>query len=578
VAKKFEPPPGTDDAPTTGEPKPPEDKQTSERRRKFLLIGGILGAFLFLVFVLLIFSLFTGGKIDKDGAIALQNLKVAQRTWWDTEGLAQGCKDPEAALAKLQQSQRDWWMNEGLSRKGATKDSSDTLQRLDDMERDWLKSEGLTNGQPPKDAAGALARLDELNKKWWKGESVVVARNNPPANGDSTTDDDGDYGSSGAPPGSPANAADLANLKVKLEDKDGTRRFLSTGGTVESEEAVQLGLQWLAAQQGNNGSWSKDGGRPGGRGASDVTTTALALLPFLARGETHKGSETINTYTKQVERGLMFLISMQKPDGDLRGGSNMYTHALATMALCEAYSLSGDPMLKGPCQRAVDFLIKAQARDGGWRYTVAPANADLSVSSWCLMALKSGQMAGIIVPGEVLEKATGFLRHVAREDGGYGYVKGQAGHSPPQPAVMTAAGIVCRQYLHSSSGHAGGTEDVRAPNMTRGVDIIIKNPPKANVKNYYYWYYSMYALLPIGGEPWKQWNPQIRDLVVSLQNKNDPKLRGSWDPNGAYQLSASGRVGVTALALLTLEVYYRHLPLNRPEMGEMAKDLSKTTK
>src|SRR5262249_39202346 len=216
--------------------------------------------------------------------------------------------------------------------------------------------------------------------------------NDPPANG---AGDDDDTPSNNLPPGSPAGAPDLANLRLKLEDKDGTRRFLNTGGTVESEEAVQLGLQWLAAQQGNNGSWSKDGGRPGGRGASDATTTALALLPFLARGETHKGSESINTYTKQVERGLMFLIGMQKPDGDLRGGSNMYTHALATMALCEAYSLSGDPMLKGPCQRAVDFLVKAQARDGGWRYTVAPANADLSVTSWCLMALRSGQMACI---------------------------------------------------------------------------------------------------------------------------------------------------------------------------------------
>jgi hypothetical protein len=273
------------------------------------------------------------------------------------------------------------------------------------------------------------------------------------------------------------------------------------------------------------------------------------------------------------------LISQQKPDGDLRGGSNMYTHALATMALCEAYSLSGDPMLQGPCQRAVDFLVKAQSqREGGWRYSPNPPSCDLSVTSWCLMALKSGQMAGIIIPQETVEKATGFLRQVSRDDGGYGYTRGSPGHSPPQPAVMTAAGIVCRQYLLSSSGQAGGTEDVRSPNMTRGTDIIVKNPPRPSVKNFYYWYYATYALLPVGGDAWKQWNPQVRDLLISLQEKNDSQLRGSWSPQGAYQLQASGRVGVTALALLTLEVYYRHLPLNRPELGEMAKDLSKTTR
>jgi hypothetical protein len=577
VAKKHTPPETAEMPalpPEQGEDRP-RDPQEQQRRKKLLLIGAAL-ALLLLVCVIIVGSLLSGGRIDKDGAVALQNLKVAQRTWWDTQGVAQGVKDPDGALAKLQQSQREWWENEGVARKGK-KDGAESLARLEEMQRSWLKSEGLTTGQPPKDPAGALARLEELNRQWWKGESLAVARNDPAGTGGATDDDDPSSGSA-EPSGSFANAPDLASLRVKLADKDGTRRFLGTGGTVESEEAVQLGLQWLAAQQASDGSWSREGGGRGGRGASEMTTTALALLPFLARGETHKGSETINTYTKQVERGLMFLIAHQRPDGDLRGGSNMYTHALATMALCEAYSLSGDPLLKGPCQRAVDFLLKAQARDGGWRYTVAPASADLSVSSWCLMALKSGQMAGIIIPPEVLEKATGFLRHVSRDDGGYGYTKGSPGHSPPQPAVMTAAGLVCRQYLQSTTGHAGGTEDVRSPAMTRGVDIILKNPPKPNIKNFYYWYYATYAVLPIGGEAWKQWNPQVRDLIVSMQNKNDPKLKGSWDPQGAYQLTASGRVGVTSLALLTLEVYYRHLPLNRPELGEMAKDLSKTTK
>lgn len=564
VAKGIEPPPGHETE---------ADANDRQRRRKIVLIAGVAFGILFLLSVgVLGRMLFSRGKIDRDGAIALDNLRKAQRTWWDTEEIAQGPADPDAALAKLQQSQRDWWANEGVGKKGSK--DSDVLNRLEEMQRDWFKSEGLSAGNPPKDPDGTRARLEQLNEKWWMGESLVVARNDPASDDDTESDD--------PPAGNPAMPPNLADLRVKLVDQAGTRRFLDTGGTKESEEAVQLGLQWLAAQQVADGSWGKEGGGgkagKAGRAATDTTATALALLPFLARGETHKGSETINTYTKQVERGLQFLIAHQKSDGDLRGGSSMYTHALATMALCEAYNLTNDPMLKGPCQRAIDFLVKAQARDGGWRYTVAPPQADLSVTSWCLMALKSGHMAGIVVDTSVMEKATGFLRKVSRDDGGYGYVPGQPGHSPPTPAVMTAAGLVCRQYLHSSSGHAGGAEDVRSSDMTRGVDIILKNPPQRNVKNFYYWYYSMYAMLPIGGEPWKQWNPQVRDLVVSLQNKTNSKNKGSWDHEGTYQLTAAGRVGVTSLALLTLEVYYRHLPLNRPELGEMAKDLSKTTK
>jgi hypothetical protein len=559
--------------PPASNPSPPEPTAppTAISRKQKLIIAGAAALALFFVIGLVIVAAGFGWSnrlSDKEKASALDNLKTAQRTWWESEGFAAGAKDPEGAFGRLQDKQRGWWDNEGLANKG-DKTGAAALTRLEEMERDWLEREGLEQGQPAKDAAAALSRLEEITRKWFNGESVAKA---------STAESEED-----APPAAGGNDRDLADLQVKLLEKAGTRRFLDHGGTQASEEAVQLGLQWLASKQDAEGYWTPNAERGGkaGRGGHTIAATAFALLPFLARGETHKGSESINTYTKQVERGILWLIKQQKGNGEIQeAGGRMYTHALATIALCECLSMTNDPLLKGPCQKAIDFLIKAQAKDGGWRYTFAPAQADLSVSSWCLMALKSGQMAGITVPRDTLDKATQFLQHVSRPDGGYGYVRGSAGHSPPQPAVMTAAGIVCRQYLQSSSGHAGGTEDIRSAAMTKGTDIILKNPPRPNIKNYYYWYYATYALLPVGGDAWKQWNPQVRDLLVSMQDKGDknPALKGSWDPSNAYQLSASGRVGCTALALLTLEVYYRHLPLNRPELGEMAKDLSKTTK
>jgi prenyltransferase beta subunit len=564
VAKGFAPPPGYEPpAPAEPLPEPPApdaEKQPAQRKLLLIVSAGVGGVCCLLFLALLVVFFFSSGLSAKETQEALAGLKAAQRDWWDNEGLAsQGCKDPEAALEHLRRKQRNWWEAQALTAQG-DKDGAVSLGRLEGLQQSWWEKERLANGQPSADPQGALARLEELNRQWWNGQSLAKAK--PGAGG-------GDDEANGA-----TSEAELANLKVKLLEKAGTQRFLDSGGTVESEEAVQLGLQWLASQQNSDGSWAPNGG--GRARASGVTTTALAVLPFLARGETHKGSQDINTYTKQVERALQYLISQQRPDGDLRGGSNMYTHALATMALCEALGLTNDPILKGPCQRAIDFLIRAQARDHGWRYTPAPPNSDLSVTSWCLMALKSGQMAGIQVPRETLERATDFLRTCSRPDGGYGYTRGSPGHSPPTPAVMTSAGLVCRHYLASSSGRTG--DDTRTDSLQRTVDVILKNPPKANVKNYYYWYYSMYALLPVGGDAWKQWNPQVRDLLVSLQDKQNPNFKGSWDPQGSYQLQASGRVGVTALALLTLEVYYRHLPLNRPELGEMNKDLSKTSR
>ena len=43
---------------------------------------------------------------------------------------------------------------------------------------------------------------------------------------------------------------------------------------------------------------------------------------------------------------------------------------------------------------------------------------------------------------------------------------------------------------------------------------------------------------------------------------------GSWDPNGDQWFGQHcGRLGVTCVVLLTLEVYYRHLPLYKRGNG-----------
>ena len=544
------------------------EADSSSRGRRFVLLAALLLALVFVGSLGVVYFAVVR-KPDQSEQI-LASLAHTQRDWWDNEGVGSGVKDPATAFERLLEKQRGWWETQGLAKDGSNDPAG--LARLEELEREWYAREGIAAGKPAADRDAVLGRLQDLNRQWLRRDGIVRA-NSAPADGAQAAGDDPDAAGDEAF----ADASRLKELEVKLLDKAGTKRFLDSGGSQQSEEAVQLGLQWLAAQQKADGSWGKDGSGATAGKANGVSMTALALLPFLARGETHVGSQDNNIYTKQVERGIRFLIAKQKGDGDLRNGGDMYTHALATMALCEALTMTGDPVLRGPAARAVEFLIKAQdPKGGGWRY--APKQAgDLSVCSWCLMALKSGQMAGIVVPQETLEKATSFLREVSRPDGGYGYTKGSPGHSPPTPGVMTAAGIVCRHYLSNSSSQG---DDPRSANRLAGVDLILKNPPKPTVKNYYFWYYSMYAMLGVGGDPWKAWNPQVRDLVVSIQDKGDknPALKGSWDPQGAFQMQTAGRVGVTALALLTLEVYYRHLPLNRPELGEMAKDLSKTTK
>ena len=67
-----------------------------------------------------------------------------------------------------------------------------------------------------------------------------------------------------------------------------------------------------------------------------------------------------------------------------------------------------------------------------------------------------------------------------------------------------------------------------------------------------------------GGESWATWNARVRDEVVRRQRPKGHKA-GSWDPDDSpVRPPYGGRIYGTALATLTLEVYYRFLRLYEP--------------
>ena len=65
------------------------------------------------------------------------------------------------------------------------------------------------------------------------------------------------------------------------------------------------------------------------------------------------------------------------------------------------------------------------------------------------------------------------------------------------------------------------------------------------------------------GEPWEKWNEKLRPILVRNQVRNAGREDGSWDPTGKWGPEA-GRCVITAMATLSLEVYYRYLPLSSP--------------
>jgi hypothetical protein len=344
------------------------------------------------------------------------------------------------------------------------------------------------------------------------------------------------------------------------------------GGTKESEAAVALGLQWIVRQQvrtpgESHGSFPLDGGRFKDRGQSnDIAGTAFGLLPLLGAGYTHKAAKNSkeNPFDKPIGWALMFLMRKQdKKTGNFGGG--MYAHALATIAICEAYGLSQDPVLRVPAQKAVWYLVKAQHSAGGWRYSPNEPG-DTSVVGWVVMALKSAQMANLDVPESTMKKAVVYLNSVCHDQEKFGAAATEGyGYTGPAPTpTMSAVGLLCRQYLQN-----WGSQNLR---MIKGVEKNIEtSPPSPASKNIYYYYYATQVMHHFGGKSWQKWNEQMREVLIKSQTKNPvagSDVQGSWSSAGDGHGGAGGRLMITSLSLLTLEVYYRHLPLYYRDMGE----------
>ena len=335
------------------------------------------------------------------------------------------------------------------------------------------------------------------------------------------------------------------------------------GGTAESEQAVEQGLDWIARHQGRGGYWSLDprpncpeGPCPGETAMqSNTAATGLALLTLMGAGHTHDAE---GRYREPIERGLKWLRSVQEPSGELfiggGGESRMYSHAIAAMALCEAYGVTRDPELREPAERAIGFIIRSQnPDDGGWRYQPGDAG-DTSVFGWQMICLRSGSIAGIPVPAKVINGCRNYLDAAAADVSKSTYAYRPGSRVSP---VMTAEALLCRQYL-------GWSRDSAA--LRKGAAQVYKHSMTSGDRNLYYWYYAAQLLHNIGGEPWERWNQRIREELIANQVGGKGCDRGSWDPSSPQPDRwgrAAGRHFTTCLSLLTLEVYYRYLPLYR---------------
>ena len=315
------------------------------------------------------------------------------------------------------------------------------------------------------------------------------------------------------------------------------------GASAESEKAVEDGLMWLARVQCKDGHWTAQG-REGGRGGHTVGYTGLATLAFLGAGHTHKNK---SKYSDNVRRALSWLVLTQRANtkAGLGGAcsTNFYEQGIAATALCEAYGMTRDSQLRTPCVNAIMFIVSKMGANGGFGYS--GAGNDAHVTSFQVMALKSAKLAKLGVKQAAFVRLKGYYDAALNKDYTTGYGIGGGRASPT--GARTALGLFCRLFLGVSRKSA----------RVQGVaKLLDKTGPQ--IGNIFQTYYGTYGMFQMGGRAWKKWNEAFRNPVIALQTK-DGEDKGCW-PNAGH---AGGRVPGTAIRIMSLEVYYRYLPVNK---------------
>jgi hypothetical protein len=355
-------------------------------------------------------------------------------------------------------------------------------------------------------------------------------------------------------PGTDSRADPLLPGKLEMPKQGGkpSRQTIEQrGGSDATERSINLALEWLARNQEPDGRW--DTRKHGGDAEYDTASTGLALLCLYGWGASHT---TDGRYRDNVRKGIAWLVAQQKPNGYLAGpAGRMYAHGIATIALCEGYGLSRDPALQAPAEKAIALIVSSQGAKGGWRYAPAPGDSDTSVTGWQFMALHSARMAGLDVPEAVFEKARKWLDFAGggKHGGLYGYTGPERNN-----AAMIASGMFCRQL---------DLVPPTNPRMIESAEALKMHPMNVTTPEFYSLYYCTLALYQHQGPIWTAWNDKLKEALPLLQKK-DGAAAGSWDPTGGHT-GVGGRILSTALATLSLEVYYRLLPM----YGFGSKDL-----
>ena len=335
--------------------------------------------------------------------------------------------------------------------------------------------------------------------------------------------------------------------------------------TEELKEAVNRGLDWLAAEQHPSGFWVQDIGfklnteyKVTKEDSAHVGVTALALMSFLAGG--HLPDRGV--HGQVITRGLDYVLRCVRENGYITdNGSRMYSHAFATLFLAEIYGMTLRSDVRRELQRCVNMIVDSQNSEGGWRYKPFARESDMSITVCQVLALRSARNVGITVPASSVRAAEQYVRRSAVSESrrhqpiyhfpGYldegGAFRYQLGRHSRATFPLTAAGV--------TTLFAAGIYDDDL--VDRALEFMTTRMGEFNrqYEDHYFFYYGHYyavqAFYIAGGSAWNVYFSRIREKLLSRQ-----RASGEWP---CYP--GPGNAFGTAVATLILQIPYQYLPI-----------------
>jgi hypothetical protein len=314
--------------------------------------------------------------------------------------------------------------------------------------------------------------------------------------------------------------------------------------TPEAEAAILKGSAYLARMQRADGSWASDGG---GGGAYGVTMTSVAVLALMCGGNT----PTTGPYAENVAKGVEFLLRCSDADGTIGdpGSRSMHGHGFAMLTLAHAYGMEANPLrskrIAQVLQKAVRLTASAQSKDGGWYYSPNSGSDEGSVTVTQIQGLRACRDAGIRVPPDTIRRACQYIQDSANSDGGISYSKAARGSSLP---AITAASM-------ATMYNGGQFEHPVAVGALKFTENLLQKNQGDYAKafgghTYYSLLYAAQAMWFAGDKKWQTFFPVTRDKLLATRNAD-----GAWVGDGM------GMTWGTSIALISLQLPYRQLPL-----------------